>query len=276
MGIQTRLIVLWFIAFVFSIGLSTGPAGAASLNGGSDVAKSQTVEEQFLEKAKQLETCLEQDRYVEARLLLLQLQQLFPRLSFADRTTVEGIEAISETFVHLKQLLSGVQLQPDKIRHAARQFTLAADALIYTDVREQSRWKAQLEDLLAQLDAVRQAGKTHPNQQAVEKLLEGYDVLRPALSVRAPAAVVRELDAVHQHLRQLQLQRHPSAEEWPALLGQLAELYQQVIHGKDQPTLAEALRAPLTRLMMGLAAFLILSLTYTAWCYRTFRGTRRT
>ena len=123
-------------------------AGAFSLPEDVPVNQKDGMDMQFLEKTRQLEMYLEQKKYVEARLLLLQLQHLFPQLTFAERTSVEGIHAISETFIHLKHLLSAVQLNPNEIRHVARQFSLAVDALVFSDDTEQSRWKKQLKTLM--------------------------------------------------------------------------------------------------------------------------------
>jgi len=270
---RTAIVIGLALLTVFGPGL--GPVhAAAGLNHGN-VAAGPSVEQQLLENAEQLEDYLEQEQYVDARLLLLQLQELLPQLSFADKTTVEGMEAIAETFVQLKRLLSGVQLQQDKIRHAAEQFSLAADALIHPGLQEESRWKARLEALVTQLGALRQTG-TPPTESAVDRLLQEYDVLRPALLVRAPTHVVSQLDGLHQKMRQLKLRRSPSEEEWAVLFEQAAEQYQHILRGSDWPTLGETRRSSFTQLMLGLMAFLILSLTYTAWCYRMFRDTKGT
>jgi len=271
MLIRRRLVVALLFIFVSTMGFSVRIAEATVYDGEVWDGR-QTVEEKFLEKVQQLETYLDNGQYVEARLLVLQLQQLFPQLTFAGRTGVEGMAAISETFVHLKQLLSSVELQPEAIRHVGRQFALAVDALIHQDSRKQSRWKIRLEELLAELNDVRQAENAPPTPLIVQRLQQGYEELRPALSVLEPAAVIGQLDALHQRLTQLKLRRHVAAEEWSDVLGQLAELYQQILRGKDRPTLVEPLRAPFSRLTLGLLAFLVLALSYTAWCYRTFRG----
>lgn len=270
MSIRWRLLAVCLLAPVLAVGLGIGPVHAGFTDG--DSVNGETVDAQFMEKVLQLETCLQNGQYVEARLLVLQLQQLFPRLSFAGRTGVEGIEAISETFVRLKQGLADVQLEPESIDRAARQWILALDALMHPDAREQSRWKSRLEEQLARLNDVRQSGNASPDARSLELLQEGYDELRPALLVRQPA-VVGQLDALHQRMRQLSLGRTVSAEEWSEVLNPSAELYQQILRGKDRPALVQPLRAPFSRLTLGLAAFLILALSYTAWCYRTFRHT---
>lgn len=265
----SRILVICLTIF----GIGAELAGAFSLPEDVPVNQKDGMDMQFLEKTRQLEMYLEQKKYVEARLLLLQLQHLFPQLTFAERTSVEGIHAISETFIHLKHLLSAVQLNPNEIRHVARQFSLAVDALVFSDDTEQSRWKKQLKTLMDRVDSVRQDG-TSPTKTTVEQLLMSYKELRPALLVRTPTAVVGQLDAIHRQVKQLKLERNPSDQEWSTLLGQLSDLYRQIFYGKDRPTFAEALSTPLSRLMIGLAAFLILSLTYTAWCYRVFQSSK--
>ncbi|OJF18164.1 MAG: hypothetical protein A6D91_06890 [Bacillaceae bacterium G1] len=60
------------------------------------------------------------------------------------------------------------------------------------------------------------------------------------------------------------------------LFEQAAEQYQNILRGSDSPTMGETRRSSFTQLMLGLMAFLILSLTYTAWCYRMFRDTKGT
>ncbi len=231
-------------------------------------------EQQFLEKANQLQSLLENGQFLEARQLLMHMSQLFTQLSFDQRTTVEGIQALSDTMIQLKQLLADVQLQPEKIQKTARRLMIAADALVHAgNDGKNGMWKEHAQLLLRQLQTMRQHS---PDKQSFQQLLEGYREIRPALLVSQSPDLVTQLDALLVRIKQLYLQSQPDPEALNLSLKHWEDLLNQAYIGKDRPTIAEVMRSPMSQLILGLSAFLFLSLAYTAWCYRTFRDTWET
>lgn len=228
-------------------------------------------EQQFLEKTHQLQSLLEKDRFLEARQLLMQLNQMFAQLPFDRKTTVEGIQALSDTMIQLKHLLADVQLQPEKIRKTARQLTIAADALVHSGQSSKHvLWKEHARQMLSLVQTMREQ---HPDRQSFQQLQERYTDIRPALLVSQPPELVAQLDALFARMKQLYLQNAPAPQELSMVLTQWEDLFKQAYTGKDRPTFAEVMKTPLNQLILGLSAFVILSLAYAAWCYRAFQDT---
>lgn len=263
----------YFLCGLFSFSLIVLPPYAASAGIVPSPPQEDGVvhDQQFLEKAEQLQSLIENDNFLEARQLLMQMNHLFTQLPFDQRTTVEGMQALADTMIQLKHLLADVQLQPEKIRKTARQLALAADALVHSGhASKDALWKERARQILSLVQTMRHQ---HLDRQSFQQLDESYTEIRPALLVSQPPELVAQLDALFVRMKQLYLQNTPEPQALSTVFTQWEDLFKQATLGKDKPTFAEVMTTPLSQLILGLSAFVILSLAYAAWCYRAFQDT---
>lgn len=200
---------------------------------------------------------------------------LFASSSFGDRTSVEGINALSGAIIDMKTAMNAVNLQPDRWISAAARLRLAVNSLNHA---RQPMWmqyyKLMLEDL-KEMGGSASAGDTAGWTTALKSLRQRYDLIRPAVLVARREEEVNRFDAWLSFAEGLGAgEPAPGREERVGAVSHGREAVRALFgKEKDEPTLSTPL-APINYGLAGWLAggFILAALAYTG--FRKYKGER--
>ncbi|MEK8127372.1 sporulation protein YpjB [Paenibacillus filicis] len=130
------------------------------------------------------------------RVVLQQISDQVTQLPFEGVTSVEGMNAFTETISQAKRVLTSVSADPGAGQVAAAKIRLAADALTHTS---QPMWLQFYKQLQDDVDAVEQSAKTGNRsglQDKVQHLEQHYSTVHPSLVISRPAEDVEKMDSL--------------------------------------------------------------------------------
>jgi sporulation protein YpjB len=197
-----RLTTTLLLAAVVSISSACG--ASTSTNGQAakpiDPEKVQRVE--FLNQiADEMYKQTMDGQVAEARNKLMQMSDQIPKIHFEGITSVEGLNALTETITQAKRVYNAVTYSPEEAQIAVAKIRLATDALTH---KNQPMWLQYYKVLQNDTSALNQDVKADKQQEALAnfgKLSQHVAIIHPSLLISRDAASVEKLDSLLVFLR---------------------------------------------------------------------------
>ncbi|MGN7491141.1 sporulation protein YpjB [Paenibacillus sp. SAF-054] len=203
---------------------------------------------------------------------LVEVNSLFENAELQKLTTVEGIHALSETIIEMKEAVARVQLDPEDWLTASAKLRMAADSLYNTKQPLWLQYHKLIREELSLMKAETQKGSPLGVKQAYERLQDHYEVIRPAVIIQRKPADVTMIDSWLSYAGGLVNAVSPQSAQIQSMIGQGEEMFNGLFgKKKDYPAMA-----PLDQVdgtwpwVLWAGAFIVIMLAYTA--YRKYRG----
>ncbi|MDU0199992.1 MULTISPECIES: sporulation protein YpjB [Paenibacillus] len=138
---------------------------------------------------------------LEARNKLMQMSDQIPKIQFEGITSVEGLNALTETITQAKRVYSAASYSPEEAQMAVAKIRLATDALTH---KNQPMWLQYYKVLQNDTAALTQAVKAGKQQESIAgfgKLSQHIAIIHPSLLISRDASSVEKLDSVVVFLR---------------------------------------------------------------------------
>ncbi len=160
----------------------------------------------------------------EVRGSILRISKGLEHISFEGQTTVEGIHALSETIVEVKEAAVRVKSDEASLQLASAKLRLAADSLANP---AKPLWLQYYKIVKNDLDALSTAADQQQSAAIIGTryalLEEHYETIRPAAMIRREPYEIAQLDAWLSHTKGLTTAKQPD----------IAQLKSMVIHGEE-------------------------------------------
>ncbi|MFC9709918.1 sporulation protein YpjB [Paenibacillus sp. NPDC056933] len=224
--IKTGLMVVSFMALLFWTNLSYSVSAESSgVNGekGKQVSVKNSIEQLNEEAAQLYRHALDHD-IEEVRGSILRISKGLEHISFEGQTTVEGIHALSETIVEVKEAAVRVKSDDASLQQASAKLRLAADSLANP---AKPLWLQYYKIVKNDLDALSTAADQQQSAAIIASryalLEEHYETIRPAAMIRREPYEIAQLDAWLSHTKGLTTAKKPD----------IAQLKSMVVHGEE-------------------------------------------
>lgn len=223
--------------------------------------------EQLHALADELYKRTNEGEFIKARQKLLELGDLVAAMSFNGITTIEGVDALTDTVVEAKREFNAVGLSPDSALKAAARLRLAADALTHPNEPVWLQYYKILKEDTRLLQAYlsKSNGKEAAAQYA--RLKDHYDTIRPSVWISKAPEEAEKLDSLFTFLRnQLQAKEIRYADTADGLK-QLDDALNELFRKSDDRTAYIPIAQPdePVKWSLTIGSLIILILGYVAW-----------
>ncbi|MDR6549496.1 sporulation protein YpjB [Paenibacillus qinlingensis] len=151
--------------------------------------------------AEEMYTLTMSGQIPEARNKLIQLSDQIPKISFEGITSIEGLNALTETVTEAKRVYNAVNYSPTDGQVAVAKIRLATDALSH---KNQPMWLQYDKVLRNDSQLLSQQVKANKQQEAIaefSKLSQHIAIIHPSLTISRDAGSVEKLDSILVFLR---------------------------------------------------------------------------
>jgi sporulation protein YpjB len=134
--------------------------------------------------------------YMEARSRLLDMSALATRIQYAGVTTIEGVQALTETMTEAQRAFNAVRLRPEEAKLSAAKVRLATDALTHKNDPMWLQYERVLVEDARQMDEGVRTQNAKAVQTAVAGLKAHYDTIRPAVLISRDPQLNEKMDSL--------------------------------------------------------------------------------
>ncbi|WP_261301095.1 sporulation protein YpjB [Paenibacillus andongensis] len=137
----------------------------------------------------------------EARNKLMQMSDQIPKIHFEGITSVEGLNALTETITQAKRVYNAVTYSPEEGQIAVAKIRLATDALTH---KNQPMWLQYHKVLQNDTNILHEAVKANKQKEALAnfgKLSQHVAIIHPSLLISRDASSVEKLDSLLTFIR---------------------------------------------------------------------------
>ncbi|MDF2649587.1 MAG: hypothetical protein K0Q73_5392 [Paenibacillus sp.] len=137
----------------------------------------------------------------EARNKLMQMSDQIPKIHFEGITSVEGLNALTETITQAKRVYNAAAYSPEEGQIAVAKIRLATDALTH---KNQPMWLQYYKVLQNDTNNLNEDVKANKQKEALAnfgKLSQHIAIIRPSLLISRDAASVEKLDSLLAFIR---------------------------------------------------------------------------
>lgn len=137
----------------------------------------------------------------EARNKLMQLSDQIPKIHFEGITSVEGLNALTETITQAKRVYNAAAYSPEEGQIAVAKIRLATDALTH---KNQPMWLQYYKVLQNDTNNLNEDVKANKQKEALAnfgKLSQHIAIIHPSLLISRDAASVEKLDSLLAFIR---------------------------------------------------------------------------
>jgi sporulation protein YpjB len=130
------------------------------------------------------------------RAVLQQLSEQIPQIRYEGITTVEGLNALTETITQAKRTFNAVRLSPQEAQVSAATIRLATDALTHTN---EPMWLQHYRMLQDDLDGMERSSKAQQKielQAADTAFRQHIAILHPSLLISRNPTEIEKLDSL--------------------------------------------------------------------------------
>lgn len=272
---KTGLLVVSFMALLFWTNLSYSVSAQSEGNEGE--ADQQALVNSSIQQLNQEATSLYRhalDHNIEeVRNGIMRISERLEHISFEGQTTVEGIHALSETIVEVKQAAVRVKSDDTDLQQASAKLRLAADSLANPSKPLWLQYyKIVKDDLQAISTAVSQHEKAAALTSRYALLEEHYETIRPAAMIRREPYEIAQLDAWLSHTKGLTGAKQPDITQLQSMISQGEELVNQLFgREKDESAFVPFVQGPNRRAAgLFITSVIVAALTYAG--YRKYRA----
>jgi sporulation protein YpjB len=130
------------------------------------------------------------------RAVLQQLSEQIPQIRYEGVTTLEGLNALTETIAQGKRVFNTVNLSPEEGQVSVATIRLATDALTHAEEPMWMQYYRPLQDDLDQMERAIQAQKKPDLIKADAKLRQHITIIHPSLLINRDPIEVEKLDSL--------------------------------------------------------------------------------
>ncbi|MDQ0898353.1 MULTISPECIES: sporulation protein YpjB [unclassified Paenibacillus] len=137
----------------------------------------------------------------EARNKLMQMSDQIPKIHFEGITSVEGLNALTETITQAKRVYNAAAYSPEEGQIAVAKIRLATDALTH---KNQPMWLQYYKVLQNDTNSLNEDVKANKQKEALAnfgKLSQHIAIIHPSLLISRDAASVEKLDSLLAFIR---------------------------------------------------------------------------
>ncbi|MCM3783989.1 sporulation protein YpjB [Neobacillus mesonae] len=195
------------------------------------------------------------------------------RLSFNGLTSVEGMHALTETIVEVKEASSSVQNASDSLQHASAKLRLAVDSIAHQDKPLWLQYYKILKEDLAALGEEAQMERTDSLIVTYGEFEQHYETIRPAAIIKRQPYEIERFDSWMSYLKGLTMRSNPESQDIMEALKQGDEFVNALFgREKDETAFTPFADGPepwAAQLFIG--SSIVAVLAYVG--YRKFKGT---
>jgi len=133
---------------------------------------------------------------VEARSKLLQISDQIPKIHFEGVTSVEGLNALTETVTQAKRVFNAVSYSSDEGKVAVAKIRLATDALTHKNQPMWLQYYKVLKNDIGELKSTLRPDGQKAAMESYTRLSQHLAVIRPSLLISRQPADVEKLDSL--------------------------------------------------------------------------------
>ncbi len=168
----------------------------------SVVPNSVSVEQEHKEKlvlfeqaAEELYRDMQEGNTPGAHTHMERLTETLEDLSFKGLTSVEGIHALAESIMDVRETLARVEISPDEWAASSARLRLAVNSLVHQDHPLWLQYYKVLADDLGKMSKGRSTGSPVLFREAFLALQSHYATIRPAAVIRKDASEINRFDS---------------------------------------------------------------------------------
>lgn len=196
--LTTTLLLAAVICITSACGASTSTIGQAA----KPIDPEQVKRLEFLNQiADEMYKQTMDGQVTEARNKLMQISDQIPKIHFVGVTSVEGLNALTETITQAKRVYNAAAYSPEEGQIAVAKIRLATDALTH---KNQPMWLQYYKVLQDDTSMLSQDIKANKQQEALAdfgKLSQHIAIIHPSMMISRDAASVEKLDSLLVFLR---------------------------------------------------------------------------
>ncbi|MCY9664680.1 sporulation protein YpjB [Paenibacillus alginolyticus] len=196
--LTTTLLLAAVISISSACGVSTSTSGQAA----KPIDSEQVERIAFLNQiADDMYKQTMDGQVIEARNKLMQMSDQIPKIHFEGITSVEGLNALTETITQAKRVYNAAAYSPEEGQIAVAKIRLATDALTH---KNQPMWLQYYKLLQNDTNILNEAVKANKQKEAVAnfgKLSQHIAIIHPSLLISRDAASVEKLDSLLAFIR---------------------------------------------------------------------------
>lgn len=268
-----RRLILSMLIFIMML------AAAGCSGGQNEVGAKKEADPQQLKKMAFLNQTADEmyqkamdGEMMEARNKLLQISDQITNINFAGVTTIEGLNALTESVTKAKKIYNAASLSPNEGQVAVSIIRLATDALTHKNQPMWLQYYTLLQNDLSLMEAAAHKSNAQEVVSAFNKLNQHISLIHPSLLISREPSEVEKLDSLMNFVR-LELSKEPA--EYANIQNGIEQLHRSVdaIFGRKSETTAYLpLADPKHPIIWTLVIGAIISsiLAFTGW--RMFKG----
>lgn len=196
--LTTTLLLAAVISISSACGVSTSTSGQAA----KPIDTEQVERIAFLNQiADDMYKQTMDGQVIEARNKLMQMSDQIPKIHFEGITSVEGLNALTETITQAKRVYNAAAYSPEEGQIAVAKIRLATDALTH---KNQPMWLQYYKVLQNDTNILNEAVKANKQKEAVAnfgKLSQHIAIIHPSLLISRDASSVEKLDSLLAFIR---------------------------------------------------------------------------
>jgi len=206
-----------------------------------------------------------------ARQQIFAISNMITRMSFAGITSIEGMNALTNSVLEAQRVLNAVQVQPDQVSLAAAKVRLATDALTH---KSAPLWHEYYDLLIGDLQGVWSSvkdGRRKDADIAFDKLTSHLNIVKPAIVISKPPEQIERVQSLMAYVKsQLRLKPH-DADQIERGLRILRETLDRLFDKKHQSAFLPFIDPDNPVLWtLGIGISIMSALAYSAW--RMYKG----
>ena len=229
----------WLAIVLGIIGMCTlglAPAAAASEPNGI-AGKPEERWQKLDRQAEARYQAVKKQELEQARQLVQQMGEAMTDTSFYGATGVEGVRALSDAIVQVKRALPAIELNEERLMHAAARLRLASDALIH---KKQAMWLQYEQMLRDEMNRMKQVTQEAEWLSSAKQWLLHVDRIRPAAAIQRSPETMEFIESLVRLVERAVAKKTSLAEVNQALNRHGDEWLRQLFgKTKDAPTFGQ-------------------------------------
>lgn len=204
--------------------------------------------------------------YLGARSELELLGQQLTRIRFEGITSIEGVDALTQSVVEAKRVFNNIRLSRADAMIAAAKIRLAVDALSH---KNQPMWLQYFKVLSADLQEFSTAVKQknpQSSKEILERMKQHYLIIRPSVVISRNAAMVEKADSLFRFAESQLAASKPQFSSLETVLDEFRKVWNEIFGKQDADAYAPVIDQPKPFLWTaGMAAVILAVLAFVGW-----------
>ncbi|WP_167357189.1 sporulation protein YpjB [Paenibacillus pectinilyticus] len=197
-----RLTVMILVTVAILVLAACGKSASTAGQAAKPIDPAQVEKISFLNQiAEEMYTMTMAGQVAEARNKLTQISDQIPKIHFEGITSIEGLNALTETVTQAKRVYSAANYSATEGQIAVAKIRLATDALTH---KNQPMWLQYYKVLLNDTQQMSEQVKSNNQSEAINefgKLAQHIAIIHPSLVISRDASSVEKLDSLLVFLR---------------------------------------------------------------------------